>query len=275
MPSVVVHNHAGRRYQTLADRLTAITGETLPLVESVTALPLPDPVVIRLMRHRAWLKAHVRRQNRLLAAEKIELSVPWADLRQAMVTVKAARKDRRESWPLIGAQATAFTPGKPKIAVLARALREGGVLTDEHFLYKTIAHETTHLAQYAVTRGEIWAAEDTLVPHLRGTAGRNYPFLLEGHACWADRQITTKLLGTPVLTNTETARTPACASETSRPASGAPARAASSTRPPPASATSSANTVSTPSTGSGRTRTWSRPPPTRTIPLPGGPASDP
>lgn len=79
MHSIVVRNQAGRRYETLAARLNAIADETLPLVEDITGLPLPDPVVIRLIRPRAWRTSHARRHKRLLSAETIELSVPWTE----------------------------------------------------------------------------------------------------------------------------------------------------------------------------------------------------
>ncbi|WP_217570668.1 zinc-dependent metalloprotease [Streptomyces sp. GbtcB7] len=201
MPSVVVRNEAGRRFDPLADRLKAIADETLPLVESITGLPLPDSVVIRLMRPRAWRKSHVRRLKRQLGTEATELSAPWADMRTAYATIKANGKTLRQQWPLIAAHSASLVPGKPEIVVLPKSLREGGYLQDEPFLYKTVAHEATHLTQYTTTKGRIWEAQDTLFPHLRGTADRDYKFLLEGHAYWADHQVTTKILGAPVVTN--------------------------------------------------------------------------
>jgi hypothetical protein len=200
MPPVVIRTEAGRRFGLLADRLTVIAGETLPLVESITGLPLPDPVVIRLMRPRAWCTSHVRMRKRLLRAEATELSIPWADLSAIAAAIKAGGKELRRTWPLIGAQAVALKPGKPEIVVLPEALLEGGRLHDEPFLYKTVTHEATHLAQYAATEGKVWAAQDTLFPDKRGLAGRDYTFLLEGHAYWADHQATTEILGAPVST---------------------------------------------------------------------------
>ncbi|MFF4508982.1 hypothetical protein [Streptomyces sp. NPDC001401] len=198
MPTVVVRNNAGSRFDPLAERLTAIAEETLPLVEAVTELPLPDTVAIRLMSPRAWRKAHSRRAQRLVITEGRELGVSFADLRQVAGALKAERKGLRQIWPLIGAQSVLFTRGQPEIVVMPRALWEMGVLNDEEFHYKTVAHEMVHLAQYAVTDGQVWAANDSLFPQFRGIADRDYGFLLEGHAYWADRQITAKLLGAPV-----------------------------------------------------------------------------
>ncbi|MGW0332269.1 hypothetical protein ACWD0J_10430 [Streptomyces sp. NPDC003011] len=198
MSTVVVHNEAGRRFDPLADRFKVIADEVVPLVESVTGLPLPDPVVIRLMRPRAWINAHSRRLRRQLAAEDRELSVPTADLRQVMVSLKAGRKTRRRIWPLVAGQAVEFTPGKPEICFMPQSLWEAGRISWDDFHYKVIAHEATHLAQYAATKGRIWAAQDTLFPHLRGSAHLDHSFLLEGHAYWSDREVTRKISGTSV-----------------------------------------------------------------------------
>ncbi|MFK0284230.1 hypothetical protein ACIQVL_27740 [Streptomyces sp. NPDC090499] len=197
MTSAVVRNEAGRRYDGLAERFKTIAGETLPLVESVTELSLPPVVTIRLMAPRAVRKAHARRRRRLWRSESFELDASAADMRQGLAVIKALTKSYRQTWFPTGAQSVLFTPGQPEIAVVPRALWEGGVLNNERFHYTTVAHEATHLAQYAATQGKAWAGMDTLVPHLRGIADRDYGFLLEGHAYWADSQITTKLLGPP------------------------------------------------------------------------------
>ncbi|UIX34267.1 zinc-dependent metalloprotease [Streptomyces sp. GQFP] len=181
--------------------MKTIADETLPLVESVTGLPLPDPVVIRLMRPRAWCSAHARMRRQLLMAESAEFSIPWRDLAGISAALKAGNKERRRTWPLIGALCAALTPDEPEMIVLPQSLREGGVLDSESFLFKTVAHEATHLAQYAASEGKMWAAQDTLFPHLRGTADRDYQFLVEGHAHWADHQVTTKILGAPAPTD--------------------------------------------------------------------------
>ncbi|MFJ3779812.1 hypothetical protein ACIPX0_49940 [Streptomyces sp. NPDC090075] len=197
MTSVVVRNEAGRRYDRLAERFKTIADETLPLVESITELPLPPVVTIRLMAPRAMRKSHTRRRRRLWWSEALELGASAADMRQGLAVIKAHTKNDRQTWFLIGAQSVLFTPGQPEIAVIPRALWEGGVLNDERFHYTTVAHEATHLAQYTATQGKAWADMDTLFPHLRGIADRDYRFLLEGHAYWADSQITAKLLGPP------------------------------------------------------------------------------
>ncbi|MEV6483347.1 hypothetical protein [Streptomyces sp. NPDC051576] len=209
MPAVVVRHEAGKQFDPLAERIEAVAAETLPLVEAVTALPLPDPVVIRTMTARAWRKAHRRSTKRLLLAETEELAPSTHDLRAALVTRKLRLKVLRRQWPAIGAQAVLFEPGQPELVILPEALRHGGRLDDTPFLYKTLAHEPTHLAQYAASEGRVWAAQDTLYPALRGVADRAYGLLLEGHAYWADQQITAKILGEPVRTGTDSPRTSA------------------------------------------------------------------
>ncbi|MDX3242502.1 zinc-dependent metalloprotease [Streptomyces sp. ME18-1-4] len=174
--------------------------QTAPLVEAVTGLALPDTVVIRTMPVRRWRAAHRRRGARLLRAEARELRPPRGSRRAAKVTHAADRTNLRRIWPLIGAQTVAFRPQRPELVILPQALREAGFLDDERVLCKVVGHEMTHLAQHAADDGEMWKRQDTFYPGLRGTADRDYAFLVEGHAYWADRQITTKLLGEPVST---------------------------------------------------------------------------
>ncbi|MFE9687160.1 hypothetical protein [Streptomyces sp. NPDC006285] len=200
MTRTVLHHEAGRRFNALAERLETIVEPIAPLVETVTGLALPDAVVIRTMTARKWQAVHRREDKRRLRAEARELHPSRSALCAAKAQTASLRNTRRAQWPTIGAQAVEFRQGHPELVVLPQALREAGRLTDEPMLYKIVAHELTHLAQYAIDDGATWSLMDTLYPDQRGTADRDYPFLLEGHAYWADREITTKLLGAPVPT---------------------------------------------------------------------------
>ena len=201
MPSVDVRNEAGPRFDPLGQRLDALAVETLPLVEAVTRLPLPDPVVIRTMTVREWMREHRRSEKRRLQAESEELDVPLRVVRHAALQSGGRRKARRRFWPTMGGQAVLFQPGRPELVFLPEALRNGGRLDDTAYLYKALGHEMTHLAQYAASDGAIWAAQETFYPDQRGVADRDFGFLLEGHAYWADQRITAKILGAPVSTD--------------------------------------------------------------------------
>ncbi|MCX5328143.1 hypothetical protein [Streptomyces sp. NBC_00140] len=123
-----------------------------------------------------------------------------------MAAASAKNKARKREWLNIGAQCVEFTPGQPEVVVLPQAWWEAGRLDNQRFMYRTVAHESTHLAQYAASQGQVWADMDTYFPQLRGTAGRDYGFLVEGHAYWADREVTTKILGEPEPTTGLTPR---------------------------------------------------------------------
>ncbi|MEK8146334.1 hypothetical protein NKH18_48970 [Streptomyces sp. M10(2022)] len=174
--------------------------QTAPLVEAVTGLALPDTVVVRTTTARQWQAAHRRQDKGRLRAEGRELRPSRSSRRDAKAEVTALRKDRRIIWPTIGAEVVEDRQGRPELVILAQAMREAGRLNDEPTLHKIIAHEMTHLAQHTASNGSIWQLMHTLYPNERGIANRNYNFLVEGHAYWADQQITTKLLGAPVPT---------------------------------------------------------------------------
>ncbi|UFQ99874.1 hypothetical protein KBP30_00935 [Streptomyces sp. Go40/10] len=200
MTRTVVHHEAGPRFDDLAERLQAVVEPIAPLVEAVTRLTLPDTVVIRTMTPRQWLAVHRRQDRRQLRAEARELDPSRCARRSAKAETRSLRKARRSVWPGIGAQVLEPRQGHPEVAVLPQALREAGRLNDEPVLHKVVAHELTHIAQYATTDGAAWRLMKTFYADQRGIADRDFSFLLEGHAYWADRQITTKLFGAPVPT---------------------------------------------------------------------------
>ncbi|MER6629018.1 hypothetical protein ABT301_12345 [Streptomyces sp. NPDC000987] len=193
-----LHQQAGRAFDDLGSRLRVIAEEAAPVVESVTALPLPEPIVIRTMTTRAWKRAHGRRARRLVMAEWRELDPRGDDARAASFAVKQERVWRRQNWPVIAAQTVDFESGQPEIVILAESLRHQDRLDASDALTKVIAHELTHLAQYQAGGGAVWQASKSYFKRLRGTADRNYNFLLEGHAYWTDGEVTTKLLGSKV-----------------------------------------------------------------------------
>ncbi|MGW2652157.1 hypothetical protein ACWC1D_00620 [Streptomyces sp. NPDC001478] len=200
MMRTVIHHEAGRRFDALAERLETVVEPIAPLVQAVTGLALPETVVIRTMTARKWQAAHRRQDKRQLRAETRELHPSPSGRRAAKAQTASLRNARRHIWPTIGAQVVEIRHGHPELVVLAQAIREAGRLDDEPTLYKIVAHELTHLAQYAIDDGVTWRLMNTLYADQRGIADRDYPFLLEGHAYWADQQITTNLLGTPVPT---------------------------------------------------------------------------
>ncbi|WP_328980597.1 hypothetical protein [Streptomyces canus] len=201
MPPVDVRNEAGPRFDPLGQRLDAPAAETLPLVEAVTRLPRPDPVVIRTMTVRDWMREHRRSEQRRLQAETEELDLPLRVVRHAALQSGGRRKARRRFWPTMGGQAVLFQPQHPELVLVPEALRHGGRLDATAYLYKALGHEVTHLAQYAASDGAIWAAQEPFYPDQRGVADRDFGFLLEGHAYWADQRITAKTLGAPVSTD--------------------------------------------------------------------------
>ncbi len=98
-------------------------------------------------------------------------------------------------------------PGQPEVLILPQALEHAARTRWHALLFELLAHEQTRLAQYAASEGEVREAQETsFFPDLRGVTGRAYGFLLQGHACWADRQITARLFGEPVPSEQVTAR---------------------------------------------------------------------
>ncbi|MEU9167707.1 hypothetical protein AB0D34_07920 [Streptomyces sp. NPDC048420] len=164
----------------------------------MTGLPLPDPVVIRTMTVDNWLKEHEKSAQRRLTVETEELDPSQRERLAAQAKCRAMHTFLSTFWPTMAAESVLFEAGQPEVVLLPEALQDAGRLHDIPRLYKALGHEMTHQAQYMASGGAVWVAQETFFPARRGTAGRDYKFLLEGHAYWADRQITAKVFGKPV-----------------------------------------------------------------------------
>ncbi|MFJ4828740.1 hypothetical protein ACIP79_02185 [Streptomyces sp. NPDC088747] len=198
---ITVRHEADPAFAPLVPRLVAVAATTVPLVDSITGLALPDEVVIRTMTVDHWIRAHENRFVERLHEEVQQLGIPRRSTLMPRIKRRAAIIGMRTLWPLMMGQAVEFAAGQPELVILPDALKHAGVFDDDRLLHKLLAHETTHLAQYAASDGEVWAMQETEFPRLRDTADRAYGALLEGHAYWADREITTKIFGEPVTTN--------------------------------------------------------------------------
>ncbi|QNP74956.1 hypothetical protein IAG44_39770 [Streptomyces roseirectus] len=195
----LVRQEAGPEYDALGKRLEKIAAVTAPLVTAVTGLPMPESVVIRTMTVHEWKQAHRRSSEHLLRTEALQLGATSRTKARLRRRIQLAVMNRM--WPVVLGQSVPLEPGHPELVILPEALKHAGRLDDDPVLHKILGHEMTHLAQDAAGDGTVWTAQDTYFPDLRGIADRDYHFLLEGHAYWADQQITTRLYGTPVCTD--------------------------------------------------------------------------
>ncbi|MFI1416318.1 zinc-dependent metalloprotease [Streptomyces sp. NPDC020707] len=193
-----VLQEAGPEYDELGSRLTAIAEVTSPLIETVTGLRLPDPAVIHLMTFDNWKKAHEERSQQRLLDEAAQFGIGAPGKLKAWHHRSFQLAIRFKFWPMMAGEAVDLVPGCPELVIVPEALRHAGLLNNDPALHKLLAHEGTHLAQYAANGGGMWDDQESFFRQERGVADRIYAFLLEGHAYWADAQITTKIFGTPV-----------------------------------------------------------------------------
>ncbi|WP_437054817.1 hypothetical protein [Streptomyces sp. enrichment culture] len=196
-----MRHEAGSEFVDLGHRLAVICAEIAPVVEQVTELALPDQMVIRTMTVPDWQQAHRQRTGRRLFAEFEELRPTSDEKHQAGERRRVLLKFQSLFWPTLPAESVEFVSGCPELVVLPEALRHAGRLDDDPALYRICAHELTRLAQYEASGGAVWRVPDTFFPQLRGIQGRDFGALVEGHACWADQQVTSALFGAPVSTD--------------------------------------------------------------------------
>jgi hypothetical protein len=186
---------AGAKFDELGHRIEEMLPDVLPLVSSVTSLSIPDDLTIRLLKRSAWLKLRRREEKKFLLREVKELELAPQVAMQANRTLKDRHRNRVASQALIGAQTVHDKHGRPHVLLLPENLDQAGLLVGDDYLCKTVGHELVHGAQHEASKGWLFTVQDSFFPHLRRSQNLHWSFLLEGHAIWADQQITTRLLG--------------------------------------------------------------------------------
>ncbi|QNP74957.1 zinc-dependent metalloprotease [Streptomyces roseirectus] len=183
------------RHPELSAHLTAILHTVAPIVRETTGLPLPAEVRFRLLTPRAW-RAAVRQNNeRIVARDIADLELTPTEITTLRYALKIAGFIPVLTWPLIGAQIMEAADGRTEAVLAPRSLQHSGYLTNEQCLTQMAAHELVHHAQFAARGPIVW---ETLLHERRGLSRHGGMTVLEGHATWADRQVTTRLYGAPV-----------------------------------------------------------------------------
>jgi hypothetical protein len=167
-----------------------------PTVNEITGLPLPAAVRFRLLTPRAWRQVLRQNHHRIFARDIADLDLLPAEMGGARLGLKIASFKPVLLWPLVPAATQEAADAQWETVIAPKALRHCGVLADEPSLHQVVAHELVHQMQAEAQSGTVW---DSLFPRKRGILAppRSMSTLLEGHATWADQQVTTQLLGTP------------------------------------------------------------------------------
>ncbi|MDG9717040.1 zinc-dependent metalloprotease [Streptomyces sp. DH24] len=187
-----------RRHPDLAERITALLHTVAPLVEETTGLPLPPEVRFRLLTPRAWRRAEIAYKLRVLTRDIADpgLSVPPEHVSAVRLALKATGFIPALVWPLVVGSTVIAADGRDETLVMPRALRHSGLLAHEPSLCQMLSHELTHHAQDAACGDSTeWRS---FFPQLRKIDPGSIPAVVEGHARWADQQVTTALYGAPV-----------------------------------------------------------------------------
>ncbi|MFF8617928.1 hypothetical protein [Streptomyces sp. NPDC015350] len=182
-------------HQTLRHQVDRLLAQVAPLVHPATGLALPERVVFRIVSPRTWQIQHrdmLRREFGQLGAQQ-----PLRTLVPAVRKQAGARVSFRRHGTLLGEVTAAETLRRPRLRSETLLIPEGlehiGVSFSEGHLIRVLAHEAVHQAQNLASKHRFsWTRCRS-----SGT-GEAVAVVEEGHARWADRQITRQLLGAPV-----------------------------------------------------------------------------
>ncbi|MGP4051680.1 zinc-dependent metalloprotease [Streptomyces sp. 2A115] len=193
---------ATRRHSDLGERISAILHTVAPIVEETTSLCLPPEVRFRLVTPTMWRDEFRQNRERALARDVADL----VDLPEEINRVRAALKVTSVVpvlvWPLMLAITVKAADGQSETIIAPRALHHGGV-ADEPLLHQVVAHELVHQLQAEARSGVVWR---TYFARLREIRPNGVVAIAEGHAQWADQQVTERLFGEPTDHRTQARR---------------------------------------------------------------------
>ncbi|MFS8201045.1 hypothetical protein ACLVWQ_20435 [Streptomyces sp. CWNU-52B] len=191
-----VHDET-RRNDDLRDRVLGVLDKVVPHVAEITDLPLPAKVRFRLLAPKAWREEVRLYSQRTLAKEIGDLDLEPAEIKAGRVVLKVAGFSLPLVWPLVLGSTQEAEDGQCETIIAPATWRHAGVLASDPALYQVIAHELVHQVQDEARIGAVWTS---LFPHKHGlgrASRKSISYVLEGHADWADRMVTTRLFGTP------------------------------------------------------------------------------
>ncbi|MET7573381.1 zinc-dependent metalloprotease [Streptomyces sp. NPDC005492] len=164
-------------------------------VVETTGLPLPPEIRFRLLTPKEWRSAGLQHRERILQRDIADLELPPEKINAMFGALRISSAFTTLVWPLVLGQTIKAADGRTETTIVPRALHHSGLLADEQCLTQMIAHELVHHAQAEARSGVIW---HTFFPTERKISKHGVAVSLEGHASWADQQVTTRLFGRPI-----------------------------------------------------------------------------
>ncbi|MFD8117807.1 zinc-dependent metalloprotease [Streptomyces microflavus] len=196
MTDVKVLDETGK-HGYLQERVESILDEVVPVVREATRLELPALVVFRIVAPETWqtdseadLTGFVSR----FRARRPRWHAPAIGLVERVSLGRFHKVAPLLGGVLVMGATTAGPAEQSQTMLVPAALAHSGVFSSSHYLTQLVIHELVHHAQNLATlHREVWAAEK---PSALLRAG-SIKFVEEGHAYWADQEVTRRLFGKP------------------------------------------------------------------------------
>ncbi|MFJ5734011.1 hypothetical protein [Streptomyces microflavus] len=186
-------------HDELRERVVDILARVAPLAKTATGLGLPDRVTFRIVTvktARAAMTAHMAHLFRTYRELVPRWKRPFITLSSIpLLGIVHWRSAVRSEFLVMGATYTVPGTEESETLLVPEALRHTGVLTDDKYLTSVVIHELVHQIQNFKSRNRANWTKNKAMTLLHG-GGIN--FLEEGHACWADQDITRALYGNAV-----------------------------------------------------------------------------
>ncbi|WP_030570320.1 zinc-dependent metalloprotease [Streptomyces aureocirculatus] len=185
-----------RAHPELASQLEGLAKRVFPVLERVTQLPLGE-VTIRLQGTDDFLDRIVSGFHDSVAREADAFGLDTAEIRACRTRLEAREESLRLRWPSVPG-CTVDAEGQPEILINADAVQHAGL--HEAHMIKLLAHEGCRVGQHRGGEGELFRVLATTRPQYYGLLpGAQAAFIADGHALWADQQVTQELIGRVVV----------------------------------------------------------------------------
>nr|WSX75822.1 hypothetical protein OH826_19380 [Streptomyces sp. NBC_00899] len=193
--NVVVRDETGS-HQGIADQITDTLTGALPLIEKVTHLPA-RAAAFRLVTPATWIAQTREDKARAIAREMLGSPPSQQDQQMAEVILNRWWVLTRWLWALHTGITLTAADGQPETLIAPKALRHTGVINTRTGLSRFVIHHAVRQAQIRASRGSVLPEPAGIRP--AAWPDRAVDTLAEGHADWAELEVTQALFGASYL----------------------------------------------------------------------------
>ncbi|WP_030570310.1 hypothetical protein [Streptomyces aureocirculatus] len=198
MATCIIHDETDEGWAELVEQLHDISDRVTPALQDCTGLGMGPKPVIRLLDSDRLVSQVNEDQRRALDRDIALYALDAQETAGLRASMHAREKLLSETWMLATGYTAANKRGAAEILIAPQTLRHAGFREPQ--MTKLVAHEFCSVARHQAGQGALHRVVYSPCPERHHLLPDAYPaFVAYGFAEWANREVTSHLLGEPVV----------------------------------------------------------------------------